>query len=132
MNVIDVIKEKMQKYPHVKYDVTENSVTVFPTSENGFEVSMYIERYNTEPYVVYYDGAWHEHFTDSETALECFAFGLSTECRLKVTSRGGRPYIWKVESRQAGGWQPDSTTAFFPARFWWRKEVRYLQNDLIK
>jgi hypothetical protein len=79
MNVIDQIKVKLQKYPHVRYEAEESSITVFPPSENGFEVSMYVgEPGLHERFSVFYNG-WHEEFLDEEEAMECFAFGLSSE-----------------------------------------------------
>lgn len=132
MSVVDEIKEKLQKYPHVRYEVTEHSIVVFPTSESGFEVSLYFnDRDAVEPFNVFFKG-WHEAFTTQEEALECFALGLSVGCRLKELSRGGEPYMWTVEYRDDWSWRSDSTTTtlLFVA-FWKSKTERYLQNNLI-
>jgi hypothetical protein len=51
---------------------------------------------------------------------------------LKVTIKGGKPFKWTVEFLRDGVWHRDATTALFAFRFWKKKEVRYLQNDLIK
>jgi hypothetical protein len=128
MNIIDEIKEKLQRYPHIDYEVTRDWITVLPASENGFEVSLYVgER---EDFVVYYNG-WHEDFDTREEALECFAFGLSSECRLKETSRSGSAYRWTMEFLRDGTWQDGGTTSllFFPC--WSRKQETYLQNNLV-
>ncbi len=131
MNVIDQIKEKLKKYPHVRYDANESSATVFPTSENGFEVSIYIGAPGLhERFSVFYNG-WHEEFSDEEEALECFAIGLSSECRLKESKRGSNAYKWTVEFRRDGEWHQAGTTALLFVRFWKRKHERYLQNNLV-
>jgi hypothetical protein len=131
MSPIEVIKDKLRKYPHVRYEVTEHSVTVFPTSENGFEVSMYVgERPSQERFSVFYNG-WHEEFSDEEEALECFAFGLSSDCRLKECRRGSKAYKWTVEFRRDGVWNDGGTTGLIFVQFWKRKHERYLQNNLF-
>jgi hypothetical protein len=63
--------------------------------------------------------------------LNCFAFGLSDQCRLKVCLRGGFAYNWTVESKENGNWVEDSTTGLFLFPFWKRKHVCYLRNNLI-
>ncbi len=76
---------------------------------------------------------WHAHFdaTQIETALNCFAFGLSDTARLEVHSRGGRDYRWTLEVFEDGVWRPDSTTGLLFFRFWRMKTVRYLRNSMI-
>ena len=101
---------------------------MFPTSNNGFTVGLAV---NQNSYTVSFDG-WHEDFESREEALDCFAFGLSSECRLKEYRRGNFAYKWTVESKENGGWVEEGTTGLLLFPFWMRKEVRYLQNDLIK
>lgn len=43
------------------------------------------------PKAVYFN-SWHEEFDDEDEALNCSAFGLSSECRLKEFNRNGEPY----------------------------------------
>lgn len=128
MNIIDEIRERLKKYPHIRYEASEGSITVFPTSENGFDVSLYVGDH--EGFVVYYNG-WHEDVQTRDEALDRFAFGLSSECRLKESSRGGRVYRWTMEFRRDGEWREGGTTALLFFRFWNRKSERYLQNNLI-
>jgi hypothetical protein len=127
MSLIEEIKAKLQKYPHAKFESDGNSISVFPTSNDGFTVSLTV---NQDSYTVSFDG-WHEDFQDNEEALNCFAFGLSSDCRLKEYRRGNFAYKWIVESKENDGWVEDSTTGLFLFPFWMRKEVRYLQNNLI-
>lgn len=128
MNTIDKLREKLKKYPDAKYEVKKNSITYLPHSENGFAVSLDV---HSRGYTVSYDG-WHEEFLDEQEALNCFGFGLSESCRLKILQRGKMRYKWILQFKTEQGWQSDSETGliFFP--FWLRKKERYLQNHIIE
>ncbi len=80
--------------------------------------------------MVGYD-AWHELFADPEHALECFAFGLSSTCRLRVHSRGSFEYKWTVEVKHGEAWVEDSTTGLIFYPFWRREQIRYRCNTVI-
>lgn len=127
MDVIKEIEARLQEYPHAKFESSGGSISVLPISSDGFTVRMTV---NQDSFTVFFNG-WHEDFQDKEEALDCFAFGLSSECRLKEYRRGNAAYKWTVESRENGEWVGDSTTGllFFP--FWLKREIRYLQNTLI-
>ncbi len=90
MNPTNEILNKLKKYPSLDYDSSDGYVTVHPFSNDGFTV-----RFDTvigesdDPYIVSFEG-WHEHFDDAEEALNCFAYGLSSKCRLRVHERGGK------------------------------------------
>ncbi|MEM9542361.1 MAG: hypothetical protein AAGA60_23065 [Cyanobacteria bacterium P01_E01_bin.42] len=128
MNAIQFMRERLSKYPDISFEVTENSICVAPTNENGFSISMYVDR---DEYEVYFEG-WHENFQKPEQALECFAFGLSNSCRLKVIRRGNTPCQWTLESLENGTWIPDSQVGLLLVPFWRAKTVIYLQNNLIE
>ncbi len=78
-------------------------------------------------------GIRHQHFDKSEVddALDCFAFGLSDKCRVKVFSRGGRDYKWVMESLEQEEWVEFSTTGSLWYQFWKKPEIRYLSNMII-
>lgn len=126
MNVIEEIKAKLQKYPQAQYESDDDSISVFPISDDGFTVSLVVSQ---DSYTLSFNG-WHEDFQNKEEALNCFAFGLSSDCRLKEYRRGRFAYRWTVESKEDGCWVEDSTTGLFLFPFWMRKEIAYLQNDL--
>jgi len=127
MRIIEEIAAKLQKYPHVKYEGGGDFINVLPTSDHGFTVGL-VARQGS--YTVSFNG-WHEDYEDEEEALNCFGFGLSSECRLKEDRRGGIVYKWTVQSKANGKWIEDSTTGLLLFPFWMKKETRYLQNDLI-
>ena len=126
-NAIEQIKERLRKYPHVRYEADASSISVLPTSNNGFTVDLNV---NQSQYTVSFNG-WHEDFEKEDEALDCFAFGLSDECRLKECRRGNFAYRWTVESKQDGNWVADSETCVFLFPFWKPKKICYLQNNLI-
>lgn len=126
MNCIDEVKKKLEKYSSLEWDLEGSTISVSP--EGGFTVWL------TESDVgctVGYNG-WHEEFSDKEQALECFAFGLSERCRLKVFSRGNTEYKWVMESFENGNWISYSTTALIFVPFWLKKSIVYLQNIVIR
>ena len=128
MDAFEMVRRKLQKYPSVRFEQTADSIRIFPPEPNGFAAALYRVE-NT--FTVHFEG-WHEEFTDAEEALDCLAFGLSDDCRLKVESRGGVAYRWTAEYRTDDGWVEESTTGLVFCPFWRRREVRFLQNSLIK
>ena len=126
MNVLDRVRDSLKtKYADLRYTEADGTIVVHAPVPNGFDVSI------SEDLIVGYDG-WHEHFDTPEKALECFAFGFSDRCCLKVTYRGTFASKWTLESLVDGQWVEDSTTGllFFP--FWRVPRVEYRQNGLLK
>jgi hypothetical protein len=128
MNVISKVKERLQKYPEIRFQEDENSISVLPTLDNGFTVTLII---GYDDIKVFYNG-WHEDFEDEEVALNCFALGLSGRCRLIEFRRENEPYKWTLEYLEKGNWIEDSTISLFNFSFWQNETTHYLQNDLIK
>lgn len=125
MSAISQIVEKLKNYPELNYEQSESFISVNPP--NGFNV-WFTENENS--FTVGFAG-WHEDFSQAEEALNCFAFGLSGECRLKVYKRGSSEYKWIVQAFRENEWHDDSETGllFFP--FWRKKQVFILQNAVI-
>ena len=130
MNPITEIKTKLLKYPELEVKEEENSISIKPSNQTGFEV--WFSEDETE-FTVGFEG-WHQHFdkSDVEEALNCFAFGLSNSCRLKVFSRGGSNYKWVTQSLENGKWVNFSTTALFNFAFWRKSEVKYYSNNVLQ
>jgi hypothetical protein len=127
MDPIEEIIRRLRAYPNVKYESTASLITVMPASDGGFKVALETAR---DRYTVFFNG-WHEDFRDPVEALECFAFGLSDECRLKESRRGTFPYRWTLEIKQDEQWVAESETGLLLFPFWKRRNVVYLQNNLI-
>jgi hypothetical protein len=128
MSAIETIRAKLQGYRHVQYEYTASSITVAPESPDGFPVNLYEDGTR---FVVGF-GGWHEHLDSESEALNCVAFGLSDQCRLRVTRRGGTDYLWTVQHLVDGRWWDESQTGllFFP--FWRRRSERFYQNRIIR
>ncbi len=133
MDVIQKIKEKLEKYPDVSFEETASDITILPKDSSGFLVNLWKD---DREIIVSFE-AWHEHFdrSDEAEALNCFAFGLSEHCRLKVYSKDGKDYRWTLQTKdlETNEWHFGGTTMVFRLiKFWKRKQVRYLQNSFIK
>jgi hypothetical protein len=128
MSAIETIRAKLQKYPHLRYEHTPGSIIVEPESPDGFFVSF---QEDDGSFTVGYDG-WHEHFDSEAEALNCFAFGLSDECRLRVKSRGGSDYCWTVQHLVDGDWHDGSEVGLIFFAFWRPCRERFLQNRAIR
>jgi len=126
---IDEIVNRLKKYPEAEYELNAESITVNPKNDDGFPVTL-TDNGNGN-FTVAFD-FWHEEFDNENDALNCFAFGLSKDCRLKLTKKGNRPIKWTVESNHNGKWIEDSTTGLINLSFWKKSEFEFLQNDLIK
>lgn len=128
MNPLNNIKTRLQKYPQVRYESDATSIYVLPDNPEGFTVGLAI---HTNSFTVSFNG-WHEEFAHEDGALNCFAFGLSSACRLKEHQYGDVPCRWTVEAKRDGQWVEDSTTGLLVFPFWRKKTIRYLQNSLIE
>lgn len=125
MSIIAEIKSKLEKYPELKAEEETNCIAVTP--DNGFTIWA---TENNGSYTVGFEG-WHEEFEQIEEALNCFAWGLSSSCRLKVVTRGDTTHKWVAQSLENGQWVNSSTTGliFFP--FWRKAKISYKQNAII-
>ncbi len=125
MNCIGEIKKKLESYPELKWELEGSTISVSP--DGGFTVWL---TESEKDCTVGFSG-WHEVFEDKDEALECFVFGLSEKCRLKVSSRGETEYKWVMEAFEDGNWVSYSTTCLLFIPFWREKQVNYLQNHVI-
>lgn len=128
MNIIDKIKGRLKKYPELTYKSEGSHITIDPLTDSGFSVYFSI---NNPGFTVGFDG-WHDEFENECDALDAVAFGLSDQCRLKVSKRGNTSYKWALESRDGEQWKEDSATGLLFYPFWRRKSVEYRQNGVIK
>ena len=128
MTAVEQIVARLGRHPELAYHMTVGSITVEPPGDDGFSVSL---SQGVGEWIVAFDG-WHDRFTSEDEALNCFAFGLSDRCRLRVHLRGSFAYRWTLEARTDGGWWEESTVGrlFFP--FWRRLRIVYRQNGVIR
>ena len=127
MTVLAEIKEKLNKHPTIFYEETETSIAVPPADSRGFEVAVHK---SGSGHIVSFDG-WHEEFANAADAIECFGFGLTNRCRLKIEQRGDRPYRWTLQYLEHETWKDGSVIGLFAFKFWRQTSVHYLQNQHI-
>lgn len=125
-SVVEEIKARLQRHPTARHESGEAWIRVLPDSNNGFIVQLSVD---ADKYVVSFEG-WHEDFERKDDALNCFAFGLSSMCRLKVWCFARLDYKWTVEHYQDGAWVEDSTVGLLAVPSC-RGRIRHLQNNLI-
>jgi hypothetical protein len=127
--IIKKIKEQLEKFPDVEITHNyENSISVKPKDESSFPVTLTID---DNKYTINFKGWYRDFFTEDE-ALDCFAFGLSNDCRLKVISVNKIEYRWILELKEAGKWVEDSEANLSLFPFWKKKKITYYRNKLLK
>jgi hypothetical protein len=126
--MIDDILRLLQKCPPARYEQGEDFVRVLPCSEEGFEVV--IEQIWEGHFAVSF-GGWREDYYNLKEALECFSFGLSNRCRLKVQSKDGTPFRWTVEYRDESEWREGTTKSKWNYKILTPVVIVYLQNNLL-
>ena len=122
MGVIETVRNRLiSNHPDLRFTESDSMIAVQSPVNGGFNISI------TSDLVVWFDG-WHEHFDDESEALDCFAFGFSDQCRLKVTLRGKFDYRWALQVIRDGEWVTESTTGLLIFPFWRAKRVEYRSN----
>lgn len=130
MSICDYLEEILTGQFSVACQRKENSISVSPQNQNGFEVEL---RDDENEITVIYEG-WHEHFDNADVALNCFLVGLTNRHRLCVESWGTKAWKWTPEYLDEDTWSQYGGTMrylVFP-RFWQSRETKYLQNDAIE
>ena len=127
MKPLDVIREKLAKYPDVHAELDGKAITVRAKNADGFDVTFY----PCEPEYVVSLGGWHDHFDDASDAMDIFFNALTNHARIGVAQRGSTEYKWTLETLQDDTWVTHSTCGllFFP--FWRRKHTAIQQNDTL-
>ncbi len=128
MDIIGKIEAKLRKYPQLSYRIEGGTIDVDPATEQGFSEWLTDDEGEI---IVGFDG-WHTDFQDETEALDCFAWGLSDQCQLKVIMHGSTAYAWVAERKDGSEWRRQSTTALIFVPFWRKRRVEYLQNAIIK
>ncbi len=127
-SVIDLAARTLRAVDGVVFDVTEDTITV-PAVDDGFVVRL--RMVHDREFVVWYD-RWQHTFDRAEDALDCFEYGLSDSCRLKVTLRADEPIAWHVEKREYGMWVPGHHPRKARSLAFWRPtRVVYRQNRVF-
>jgi len=104
-DIIALLRAKLSRHPGVRYRATDDEVTLDPARPDGFEVRVVREDRHIR---VFYAG-WSDTFESATEAMDCFDFAFSDRCRLRVASRGGVDYAWRLEYYLDDAWHSDSS-----------------------
>jgi hypothetical protein len=124
IDALEAARGRIDEIPNSRIHETSDSIEVTPAEPSGFSVRLNIK---DGGYVVHM-GGWHEHFDTAEEALNCFSFGLSSSCRLRVEFHGSRPTRWRMEAERDGDWIPDSETGALLVPFWRQRRIGVFRN----
>ena len=129
-SVIDRAVRTLRALDSVAFDAGDDAIAVPPASGDGFAVRL--QMVHEREYMVSYD-EWRQTFDRAEDAYDCFEYGLSDSCRLKIILRGNEPVSWHVEKREYGMWVP----GLHPFRrrslaFWRPTRTVYRQNHVFR
>jgi len=112
----------------VAFDASGTRIIVRAADVTGFDVSL--DTLDSRNFIVRYEG-WYETFNRAEDAYDCFEYGLSDSCRLRITFRGARPVAWQIEKREYGVWTPGRIIRRRFVPFWRRARVERRQNRVF-
>jgi hypothetical protein len=128
--VIDRAVRTLRAIDGVVFDASEDSIFVATGAPDGFDVRLTMV--HDREFVVWYD-RWQHTFDRAEDAYDCFEYGLSDSCRLKITLCGDRPVAWQVEKREYGMWVPARhVTTSRSLAFWRPRRSVYRQNHVFR
>jgi hypothetical protein len=129
-SVIDRAVRTLRALDGVTFNATDDAVTVPAAFDDGFAVGL--RMVHDREFVVSYD-RWRHTFDRAEDAYDCFEFGLSDSCRLRIAIRGDVPVSWHVEKREYGMWTPaHHHVKRVSLAFWRARRVEYRQNRVFQ
>ena len=129
-SVIDRAVRTLRAIDGAAFNATDHTITVPAVSDEGFAVRL--RMVHDRQYVVSYDD-WQHTFDRSEDAYDCFEYGLSDSCRLKITLRGDEPIRWHVEKWEYGMWVPGHHPRKRRSLAFWRPaRIVYRQNHVFR
>ena len=127
-SVIDRAATALTRLGGVPFTSSDVELSVPSMTDDGFEVSLNVA--GPRRFLVRYDN-WHQVFDRAEDAYDCFEYGLSDSCRLRVTYRGTTPVECCIERRQYGLWVPGRAIARRLSPFWRSRRIVHRQNRVF-
>ena len=113
---------------NLAHTIAADEIVVPAAGADGFEVRLRMA--NDRAFVVMFE-QWRHDFDRAEDAYDCFEFGLSDSCRLKIVYRGGEPERWQVEKREFGMWAPGHAVTRRSWALWKPRRIEYRQNHVF-
>lgn len=128
-SVIARARKALDAVGGVTYHCDDDGIAVPAAAPDGFDVAL--RAIDDRHFVVQYGEGWVHAFDRAEDAQDCFEFGLSDRCRLRVTLRGDRPVAWQIEKREFGLWVPGRRRRSWRVSFWRRARSVHRQNRVF-
>jgi hypothetical protein len=113
----------------VAFDADAVHIVVPAADPSGFDVSLRV--IGPRRFVVSYAG-WFHTFDRAEDAYDCFEYGLSDSCGLRITFRGPTAVAWQIEKRDYGVWMPGRQVRRRLVPFWRTPRVERRQNRVFR
>ena len=130
----------LSKHGHLVWKWAENekrtnkTLTITRQNEDGFDVGVVCKTYGLYPTA----GEWHGApwdiglgTTAESQAQDCLNFVRTLLCpdsRLKVLTRNGKPYRWRIEINDGKEWKLDHEVGLLFFRFFGRRSEVVFQN----
>jgi len=131
MSIIDLAEAILKQYPNLTYSVEGGTITVAPPTNDGFSVSLSVDEPEGE-FVVSFE-VWALGMENECAAINCFVWGLTDRCRLKIEKRGDKASVWEAEFKHGNDWIGVGRRIYMIfVPFWRKKSVEYRQNSLIE
>ena len=124
-SVIERAVRILTRHGGVVFTAGPQDIRVPALDDTGFDVSLHVA--GPSRFLVRYYG-WFQTFDRAEDAYDCFEYGLSDSCRLRVTYRGDGQVAWRIEKREYGLWAPGREVKKRLVAFWRPARVAHLQN----
>jgi hypothetical protein len=129
--IIQRLVTQIEQLGGLDYSTTEDSITVQNNSNQGFLVTLWIDRDQT--FIVNYGHFWHGHFDLFEEAEKCFIFGVTGRSRLVCT------YRWRYLTKAVAEYyiddqwqQVDVTGSCLGFLVWWLpRHVKQISNQRV-
>lgn len=128
-SVIARARKALDAVGGVTYELDEDRLSVPAAGPDRFAVSL--RALGDRRFVVQFGEGWVHAFDRAEDAQDCFEFGLSDRCRLRVTLRGDTPVAWQLEKREFGLWVPGRRLCRRWVPFWRPRRIVHLQNRVF-
>jgi hypothetical protein len=127
-SVIDRARKTLETLG-VTFDADATRIVVVAEEPSGFDVTLRV--IGPRKFVVSYEG-WFQAFDRAEDAYDCFEYGLSDSCGLRITFRGRMPVAWQIEKREYGVWMPGRSVRRRVMPFWRAARIERRQNRVFR
>lgn len=130
--IIKKVLSILESFENLDYSVTDDSITVKKTSDEGFSVILWEDP--RQSYVVNFGHYWHDNWSSEEKAVNWFLYGVTGEYRLVCDYRWRYLVKCTVERFADDDWIPiDTVGSCLSLLVWWLPQrIIFLQNKPFK